>query len=286
MLDRICIIGFGEVAQTLCAAGGWHTRASCFDIKTQDQALCAAKRQDYERAGVMGCKTLKVALRGADVVLSVVTANEALAAAKAAAQVLPQGTLYCDMNSVAPDTKIQAAQAITDAGGRYVDVAIMSPIAPAALKAPLLLSGPHAERGQAALESIGFETMKIVGTRVGQASITKMIRSVMVKGIEALTAECVLAANTAGVLDEVAATFEEGWLDTANYRLERMLVHGERRAAEMEEVVRTLDALGIGSEMSQGTVARQRALGGLGQSSPAMCLQGKLASLSKKEEAA
>ena len=111
-----------------------------------------------------------------------------------------------------------------------------------------------------------------------------MIRSVMVKGIEALTAECVLAADAAGVIEEVLASLDAsppqpGWHARADYNLDRMMVHGLRRAAEMEEVVKTLDALGTGSEMTRGTVARQRALGSLGLRDPAVGLAAKLASL-------
>jgi len=58
------------------------------------------------------------------------------------------------------------------------------------------------------------------------------------------------------------------WAARADYHLERMMVHGLRRAAEMEEVVKTLDALGTGSAMTRGTVDRQRALGELGQAAP------------------
>lgn len=95
-----------------------------------------------------------------------------------------------------------------------------------------------------------------------------MIRSVMVKGIEALTAECVLAADAADVLDEVLASLDASekarpWDARADYNLDRMLVHGLRRAAEMEEVVKTLDGLGTGAAMTRGTVERQRAIGAL-----------------------
>src|SRR3546814_8556516 len=55
----------------------------------------------------------------------------------------------------------------------------------------------------------------------------------------------------------------------ADYNLERMLVHGLRRAAEMEEVAITLDDLGVEPLMTRGTITRQRALGGLGIPSPA-----------------
>ena len=49
-----------------------------------------------------------------------------------------------------------------------------------------------------------------------------------------------------------------------------MMVHGLRRAAEMEEVVRTLDGLGTGSAMARATVERQRAIGALHLTPPAL----------------
>jgi hypothetical protein len=114
----------------------------------------------------------------------------------------------------------------------------------------------------------------------------------MVKGIEALTAECILAADRAGVLDEVIASLDASpppadWMRRADYNLDRMLEHGLRRAAEMEEVVKTLEALGTGSAMTRGTVVRQRELGALGATSPEG-LAAKLALLDpdRKAEAA
>ncbi|HEX7741541.1 MAG TPA: DUF1932 domain-containing protein, partial [Sphingobium sp.] len=161
------------------------------------------------------------------------------------------------------------AKAIEAAGGHYVDVAIMAPVDPAGLSAPLLLSGGRATEARDRLGALGFANARVVGDVVGRASSIKMIRSVMVKGIEALTAECVLAAEAAGVLDEVLGSLdasEKGrpWGERADYNLDRMLVHGLRRAAEMEEVVKTLEGLGAGAAMTRGTVERQRAIGALG----------------------
>jgi hypothetical protein len=123
------------------------------------------------------------------------------------------------------------------------------------------------------LGELGFANLRVVGDGVGRASSIKMIRSVMVKGMEALTAECVLAAEAAGVLDEVLASLDASerprpWGERADYNLDRMLVHGIRRAAEMEEVVKTLEALGTGALLTRGTVARQQALGRLGLAPP------------------
>ncbi|HKT77358.1 MAG TPA: DUF1932 domain-containing protein [Sphingobium sp.] len=268
MAQEVGLIGFGEAGSTFAIAGQWHERAHVFDRKTDSTAEREAMVAAYAAAQVMGARFLEDALSGVGLVLSLVTADQALAVAQAAADCLPAGAIYCDMNSVAPQTKQAAAQAIEAAGGHYVDVAVMAPVDPARLAVPLLLSGARAAEAQARLGALDFANTQIVGEAVGRASSIKMIRSVMVKGIEALTAECVLAAQAAGVCAEVLASLDASekakpWDTRADYNLDRMLVHGLRRAAEMEEVVKTLEGLGTGAAMTRGTVERQRAIGAL-----------------------
>jgi len=263
MNETIALIGFGEAGRTFAAAGGWRESARVFDIKTQDAASAPAMRAAYAEHGVTGCDTLAQALTGAGIVLSLVTADQTPAAAQAAAGAFPAGALFFDMNSVSPGAKQRNAAAIEAAGGRYVDVAVMAPVQPAALNVPLLVSGPHAGAGVEALRAIGFTRATICGDRVGAASAIKMVRSVMIKGIEALTAEMLLAAQTAGVTDAVLDSLGGDWRERVDYNLDRMLAHGRRRAAEMEEVVATLTELGVEPLLTRGTVARQRAMGEL-----------------------
>ena len=135
--------------------------------------------------------------------------------------------------------------------------------------APLLIAGPHAEAIAPLLRELEMG-LAVVGGITGQAAAIKMIRSVMIKGIEALTAECFLAAARAGVLDEVTVSLKNNYpsLDfakIAEYNLERMASHGERRAAEMEESAATLRELGLDPLMVDATVKRQREMGALGQ---------------------
>jgi len=261
MAIRVAMIGFGEAA--IAFAPGLSASLAAFDIKP-DRPV---------HANVRAMASNKEALTGASASLSLVTADQALQAATDAAGYLESGALWFDMNSVAPETKCAASRVVEAAGGRYVDVAVMAPVHPARTGVPLLVSGPHAEEGAAMLRAIGFTKVRTIEGAVGRASSIKMIRSVMVKGIEALTAECVLAADRAGVLNEVIASLDASpspanWTSRADYNLDRMLEHGLRRAAEMEEVVKTLDALGTGSMMTRGTVVRQREIGALGATSP------------------
>ncbi len=185
---------------------------------------------------------------------------------------------------MAPETKRAAAAAIEAAGARYLDVAVLSPVRPLLHRAPLLVSGPAAEAGAAALRAIGFASVEVATGPVGAASAIKMIRSVMIKGIEALSAECMLAAHAAGVADAVIASLDASWPGAdwrrrADYNLDRMLVHGLRRAAEMEEVVKTLESLGTGAALSRATVERQRALGQLALAPPPEGLPAKVAAI-------
>lgn len=275
-------IGFGEAAAAL---SGSVLRG--YDRRTDDPATRAAKLDDFAAAGVVACPDAAAAVTGADAVLSLVTADQQRAAASAAAPHLKRGALFLDMNSVAPQSKREAAEAVEAAGGRYIDVAVMAPVHPARHAVPMLVGGPHAAEGAAMLAALGMTRVRVAEGPVGTASSIKMIRSVMIKGIEALTAECVLAAEKAGVLDAVLASLDaslppETWAERADYNLERMMVHGLRRAAEMEEVVRTLDALGTGSAMTRGTVMRQRAIGEMRLAVPAT-LEAKLDLLSQQD---
>jgi len=265
-MREVSFIGFGEAGSAFTS--DWPSglaRPRAFDIKT-DSPQRDQKLREYARADVHGYDTPDRMLRGAAAVLSLVTADRALDVARDYAPMLDKGTLWFDMNSVAPQTKQAAAKSVEAAGGRYVDVALMAPVHPQKRAVPLLVSGPHSDAGLALLALLGFTNIRKVEGGVGAASAIKMIRSVMVKGLEALTTECVLAAEAAGVRDEVFASLNASWPGTdwtakADYNLDRMIVHGERRAAEMEEVVATLDALGTGSAMARSTAGRQREIG-------------------------
>ncbi len=250
MTPLISLIGYGEVGRSFATAAGWKTAAHVFDIKPVD-AL-------YQEDGVTGCDSCKSAITGSPAIISVVTADQALNAAQNVAREIAPGALFFDMNSVAPDTKYFAAQAIDSAGGIYVDVAIMAPVNPARLAVPLLVSGPQAQHAAARLTDLGFSNVRVVAGGVGQASAIKMIRSIMIKGQEALTAEMMQAAERAGVGDDVLASLGADWRAKADYNLERMRTHGVRRAAEMEEVAKTLIALGVDPVMTRSTILRQR----------------------------
>lgn len=270
MHGRVALIGFGEAAMTFVeGVDSARSGLRAYDIKTAAPATREAKLADYRRLGVRGMESVREAVTGADLVLSLVTADQALAAAADAGASLDRGAIFCDMNSVAPGTKRAAAARVERAGGRYADAAVMAPVRPALRAVQVLVSGPHSAAAADALRTFGFANVEIVEGPVGASSAIKMIRSVMVKGIEALSAECFLAAAAAGVTAQVVASLDSSWpgadwAGRGDYNLGRMITHGGRRAAEMDEVATMLEGLGLTAGMARAAAEWQRAIGRLG----------------------
>src|SRR6202012_4104825 len=227
----------------------------------------AKLKRAAEAIGVRVASSASDAIRGAELVISAVTAASSTDAAQSVKSHLAGKPYFLDINSVSPGRTQNSAKELGDAA-RYIDVAIIAPIYPARHQTPMLLAGPDAKAVAPLLTGLGMK-VSVSGPEVGAAAAIKMVRSVMIKGIEALTLECFLAAARAGVIDEVAASLKNNypgldWAKVVPYNLERMASHGERRAAEMEEVAETLRELGVEPLMTNATVKRQREMGQIG----------------------
>jgi len=275
-MRAITFIGLGEAAQAFCR--DQRRKAECvgYDSKIDIIDQSVAKLAEFKLCAVTPLNIEQEAYSQATNIFSLVTANQALKVARIAAQNLQPGCYFFDFNSVAPSTKKEAEQLIISAGGYYIDVAVMAPVYPRQLSVPLLVSGPNASVGLEILAAFGFDNMKHLAGPVGTSSGVKMLRSVMIKGVEALCAECILAASSAGLLDEVLDALGDDFPNKANYHFDRMLIHGLRRAEEMREVVKTLDDVGTGSRMTLATVQWHDELGCLGLSTPPITLGEKL----------
>jgi 3-hydroxyisobutyrate dehydrogenase-like beta-hydroxyacid dehydrogenase len=129
------------------------------------------------------------------------------------------------------------------------------------MKVPLLLGGPHADALLPQLNKLGFAA-RVASSQLGVASATKMCRSVIIKGLEAMVIESFTAARRHGVEDEVIASLCEtfpdvDWEGQASYFFERVVEHGRRRAEEMHEAAITMLVAGLEPWSAAGTAARQ-----------------------------
>jgi 3-hydroxyisobutyrate dehydrogenase-like beta-hydroxyacid dehydrogenase len=256
------LLGYGEVgrilAEDLRARG--VARVMAYDLKLGG-ALDGPLREHARRHGVELADSHRALAAGSDLIVSAVTASQTVAAAQACATGLRPGTWFLDFNSASPGAKQNAARAIEAGGGRYVEGAVMTSVPPHRIRVPLLLGGPWAADLLPALAALGFEA-KVASERLGVASATKMCRSVMIKGLEAMTIESLTAARFYGVEDAVLASLREtfpgiDWERQAAYFFQRVIEHGRRRAEEMREVAQTVREAGLQPWSAAGTAERQ-----------------------------
>jgi 3-hydroxyisobutyrate dehydrogenase-like beta-hydroxyacid dehydrogenase len=266
-LLSIGLVGYGEVGKILAAAlvlrdvvwvGTW-------DILLPDPAAGPAMRAHAEAGRVVPATSLADLLVRADIVISAVTASQAVAVAHEAVPSIRPGTWFVDLNSASPGAKREMSALIDGAGGRFVESAVMTSVPPYGIKVPMLLGGTRAAELRDLLAPLGF-AMEVAATEVGVASAIKMCRSVMIKGLEALVTESFTAARAYGVEDRVLASLREtfptlDWEALGSYLMSRSALHGKRRAEEMREVAVTVREAGLEPWMASATAERQDWMG-------------------------
>ena len=268
-VQRVAIIGFGEAGSIfgaeLIKQGSIVT---AYDILMDAPATQSAMQAKARAIGVTMCASLDQAIADAQIIISAVTAQSATKVAQAVAECSAKDTgassprFFLDINSISPDAKRSNAAVIEPCGIHYVDAAVMAPVPPQRLQVPILLGGQHAAEIAIALNGLGMNT-KAVSHSIGYASAIKMCRSIMIKGLEALTVESMLTARYYGVEDAVLASLhasfpQMGWdKDLPDYLISRVAEHGRRRAAEVREVAVTVSDAGIAPLMSSAIAEKQ-----------------------------
>lgn len=260
---RIGLVGYGEVgrilAEDLRAAAQAHVLAH--DRKLGDAALAQPLRDHAHAHGVELIASHTELAQRSDFVISAVTASQTVDVARACAPGMQPGAWFLDFNSASPGAKQAAARSIEAAGGRYVEGAVMTSIPPYRIRVPLLLGGPGAADLAPLLGELGFDA-RVASDRLGVASATKMCRSVMIKGLEAMVIESLTTARAYGVEDAVVASLYEtfpgiDWEKQAAYFFQRVIEHGRRRSEEVLEVAQTVREAGLEPWSAAGTAQRQ-----------------------------
>ena len=258
---RVGVLGWGEVggifSAALCQKVAW---VGAWDAKLADPHHRERLTSRQSVKGVAVCAGVRDLCEHADLVISAVTASNTLAVARELALHLRPHTWVLDLNSASPGTKLAAERSIHGAGGRYVEAGVMTSVPPHGVTVPMLLGGPHASDLQPLLSALGMRT-EVASERLGVASATKMCRSVMIKGLEALVIESYTAARHYGVEDAMIATLQEtfpgiDWSGQGAYFFSRVAQHGRRRAEEMREVANTVREAGFEPFMASAIAAK------------------------------
>ena len=259
---RVGLVGYGEVGRILAAdLRAQGVAVAAWDLLLASPASAAPLRDHAGAHGVVLAASAAALAAGSDCIISAVTASQAVPVAADCAPAMRPGTFFLDFNSASPGAKQRAAALVDGAGGRYVEGAVMTSIPPYRIRVPLLLGGASAAALAPLLNALGFAA-RVSSNQLGVASATKMCRSVMIKGLEAMVIESFTTARFYGVEDAVIASLHEtfpgiDWEKQGAYFFQRVIEHGRRRSEEVREVAETVRDAGLVPYSATGTAERQ-----------------------------
>ncbi len=258
-MKTIAFIGFGEVAARFCgAATQAGARVIAYDVLIDKPGGIEKLKQRIAGDGPE-FMPLQQLLDNARTVLSTVTTDVALDAARACVPHLGSNHVYVDLNATSPEIKREIGKVISAPGAAFVEGAILGAVGVTGARTRILVCGERANAVALTLSGLGLN-VAFYGTDIGRASTFKLLRSVFSKGLEALLLEAMLAARRADVFDdvwrEIVATIEEK--PFAEVATNWMVTHGtahERRYHEMVQVEALVKALGVEPLMTEATTA-------------------------------
>lgn len=247
-MTTIAILGLGEAGRRY-ARGLAHAGA---DVRGFDPA------HDLGDPDVPQFATLAETLAGADVALSLVTGHAAASVAREALPHMPEGAVYADLNTGAPELKQRIAQLAADRDLPMADVAVLAPVVRDGLRTPLLASGSGAGGFAAGLGPFGVPVTVVDGP-AGEAARLRLLRSVFMKGLAAVVIEGLGAARAMGAEDWLREQMARELGPDGDELVERLADgtrrHAVRREHEVRDALAALDAAGEPADMTRATLA-------------------------------
>lgn len=260
---ELIFIGFGEAAYHIATGlrtAGNHLQIGAFDAHANDPKAGPLIQERAAQTNITLFDTLEAACQGARFILCLTSARSALPIALQVMPLLAGKQTYVDMNSAAPTVK-QAIEAIPrNEGVDFCDAAVMGTVPGNQHRVPILLAGSGASDVYRALSPLGMR-LTVLDAEPGAASAIKMLKSVVMKGLPQLFIEAFQGAEKFNVVETLASSLADSLNgksveQLANTFTARTLIHARRRSAEMDDVVATLQALGVDAGMSKAAQAK------------------------------
>ena len=270
MAVSFAFIGFGEAGSEVSAGlldngvEKIQTYDILLDVPAERQRMLARAAE----IGVKACDSIAEAVVGVDIVFATVTCSACLVVAEEAAKHLHPQQYYLDFNSISPGKKRKVRDLIKPSGAHFVEGSVMANVPGNRQAVPMFIGG---DGGEAFIQMAGPYGMDLtfIQEEVGQASACKMVRSVTMKGIEALYLECMQAARHFGIEDEVLDSVIDSmkgrdWREKCDFNMPRSVIHAKRRSDEMDNVAETLREIGQEPRMAEATAETLRWCASLG----------------------
>jgi len=219
-----------------------------FDSKLRKEGGIEVLEGRSRVGGINFCDIPRL-VSGVDVVLSTVRSASAVEAARSCVPFLDRRHTYVDLNSTSPAIKREISQIVSSAGASFLEGAILGAVRVFGPQTRVLLGGPNVQVITALLQQYGIAA-EALGEDIGCASTLKFLRSTFSKSCEAILLETLMAAELAGLRDEVwseiVSTFAgKGFQAVAEAWITTHPDAHRRRLREIGEVVEQIREYGL-----------------------------------------
>ena len=162
---------------------------------------------------------------------------------------------------LAPSAKEEAAELF---GAGYVDAAVLGTVEIDGARVPIAAAGPGARRFVELAAPLGLQVSFVDGP-AGHASLVKLLRSVYMKGRDALILEMLLAARRHGLERTVIESIRGGgeqvpFPDLAERVMGSLALYAGRRSDELAASADVLTAAGVEPIVTSAGAERLRLL--------------------------
>ena len=249
---RIGFIGFGEVAYHFSRGlkEDGIREILAYDKNAKEITKGEMVRRRAREARVQLVPSLRQLVVESDLIFSAVWGNAALKVAGRCASFVRAGQFYCDVNNTAPSVKMRGAEMLNAKGAKYVDLALF--VAPDRDKhrSFMLASGDGAHPFNKVMARYGMKP-EVVPGGAGKATTIKTLVNIYYKGIQALCLEVAMSAWKVGIDTELLAPLVIKPVESLPKEEEmafwiiRGILHAERKAAELESIIKAVREWGI-----------------------------------------
>jgi 3-hydroxyisobutyrate dehydrogenase-like beta-hydroxyacid dehydrogenase len=265
---RLGLIGYGEIGSTL---GAGLRRSGLAEVVSYDKyafdgPYAGLIQRRARAAGVLLLRSAAELAERAEIIIGATPGSASIASAEALAPHLRPHHLVVDIASATPKVKQAVAERLAPSGAGFAEGSIVgTPKDGHAM--PILLAGAAAPRLRDALAPWGMG-LTVVGERIGDASAIKILRSVVMKGLEALLLECLLGARRHGIDAAVLASVEKTLAKPFSQVVQGVLttnaIHAARRAEEAAMSAEALAEVGLDGFVTRAVAERLRWVAELG----------------------
>jgi len=268
---RIGFIGFGEVAYHFSEGlkQDGIRQIFAFDKNAKERTKGEIVRRRAREVGVELVPSLRQLVGKSDVIISAVWGSAALKVAVQCASFVKAGQFYCDINNTAPSVKTQGAEMLNAKGAKYVDLALFVAPDRDRHRSFMLASGDGARPLKRIMAPYGMSP-EVVAGGAGRATTIKTVANIYYKGIQALCLELAISAWKVGIDPQLLAPLvikpvellpKDGEMA---FWIIRGILHAERKAAELESIIKAVREWGVKPIMLDATRKRLKAVSDYG----------------------